>query len=56
MKHQNTIRRAQQRRDDSEKAFRDSIRAANTDGASVRELAAFTKLSPTTVQKIISEA
>ena len=53
MEHQAAIRRAKTARDKADEAFKNAIRAAAADGASVRELARFTKLAPSTIQKIL---
>jgi hypothetical protein len=58
LKHQAAIRRAEAAKNRADQAYRDAIAAAGNDPdpaekASIRELAAFTKLAPNTVRKII---
>lgn len=55
MKHQNAIQRAKAAVDRAEKQYGDAIRAAAADGASIRELAKFTGLSPNTIRKILAD-
>jgi hypothetical protein len=52
-KHQAAIRRAEAARERADRTYRDAITTAANDGASIRELAAFTGLAPNTIRKII---
>jgi transposase-like protein len=52
-KHQKVIHRAQQAQETADRAFRDAIRAAHDDGASIRELAKIAGVAPNTIRRIL---